>query len=129
MYLKGIIDFRCLEKIHEVCKNPSRVHRGFSRLMQNMCTKSSKNIVLRLLEDTSLEVRKKAAEVLGGLLHCSFLPATDKLLERFKKKFRIKVIRTTGSRRAMATCAPDAALKVIGKIKETLKLESISYLD
>uniref|UniRef100_A0A6B2EKU9 Proteasome activator complex subunit 4 n=1 Tax=Phlebotomus kandelakii TaxID=1109342 RepID=A0A6B2EKU9_9DIPT len=64
-------------------------------------------IVLRLLEDTVLEVREKAAQVLGGLLHCSFLPATDKLLELFKKKCRTKVIKS--SRRVVApTCAVEA---------------------
>lgn len=79
-------------------------------------------IVLRLLEDSVLEVREKAAQVkltffklpneifvqfrfpsqvLGGLLHCSFLPATDKLLELFKKKCRTKVIKSS-SRRVLA---------------------------
>lgn len=53
-----------------------------------------KKIVLRLLEDTSLEVREKAAQVLGGLIHCSFLPATDELLEQFKKKCRTKIIKS-----------------------------------
>lgn len=48
-------------------------------------------IVLRLMEDPVLEVRAKAAQVLCGLLHCSFLPATDKLLELFKRKCRTKV--------------------------------------
>lgn len=50
-------------------------------------------IVLRLLEDNMLEVRVKAAEVLGGLIHCSFLPATDKLLELFKKKCQTKIVK------------------------------------
>uniref|UniRef100_A0A1L8DSH8 Putative proteasome activator complex subunit 4 n=1 Tax=Nyssomyia neivai TaxID=330878 RepID=A0A1L8DSH8_9DIPT len=66
-------------------------------------------IVLRLLEDTVLEVREKAAQVLGGLLHCSFLPATDKLLELFKKKCRTKVVKS--SRRVVAaTCAVEATM-------------------
>ncbi|XP_059622095.1 proteasome activator complex subunit 4-like [Phlebotomus argentipes] len=67
-------------------------------------------IVLRLLEDTVLEVREKAAQVLGGLLHCSFLPATDKLLELFKKKCRTKVVKS--SRRVVATtsCAVEASI-------------------
>lgn len=55
-------------------------------------------IVLRLLEDPVLEVRVKAAQVLGGLLHCSFLPSTDKLLELFKQKCRTKVIKNSSRR-------------------------------
>uniref|UniRef100_A0A182T359 Uncharacterized protein n=1 Tax=Anopheles maculatus TaxID=74869 RepID=A0A182T359_9DIPT len=43
-------------------------------------------IVLRLLEDSVVEVREKAAEVLCGLVHCSFLTATEELLELFKRK-------------------------------------------
>jgi proteasome activator subunit 4 len=54
-----------------------------------------------------LEVREKSAEVLGGLLHCSFLPATDKLLELFKKKCRTKVIKR--SNRVTTSCAVEAA--------------------
>lgn len=65
-------------------------------------------IVLRLLEDAVLEVREKAAQVLGGLLHCAFLPATDKLLELFKKKCRTKVIKNA-SRRLMPSCASEAS--------------------
>ncbi|KAG5672273.1 hypothetical protein PVAND_002412 [Polypedilum vanderplanki] len=52
-------------------------------------------IVLRLLEDSICEVREKSAQVLGGLIHCSFLPSTDKLLELFKKKCQTKVIKRT----------------------------------
>lgn len=66
-------------------------------------------IVLRLLEDTVLEVREKAAQVLGGLLHCSFLPSTDKLLELFKQKCRTKVIKNT-SRRILPNCSVQAAV-------------------
>ncbi|GAB0097686.1 proteasome activator complex subunit 4A-like [Sergentomyia squamirostris] len=65
-------------------------------------------IVLRLLEDTVLEVREKAAQVLGGLLHCSFLPATDKLLELFKKKCRTKVIKS--SRHMVTSCAVETTV-------------------
>lgn len=39
-----------------------------------------KNIVLRLLEDDRLEVREKASQVLGGLLHCTFIVNQEKLL-------------------------------------------------
>jgi proteasome activator subunit 4 len=38
------------------------------------------DIVLKMLEDERLEVREKAAEVLGGLLHCDFITDTEKLL-------------------------------------------------
>ncbi|XP_035894315.1 proteasome activator complex subunit 4A-like isoform X2 [Anopheles stephensi] len=51
-------------------------------------------IVLRLLEDSVVEVREKAAEVLCGLVHCSFLTATEELLELFKRKCRTKIIRS-----------------------------------
>jgi proteasome activator subunit 4 len=65
-------------------------------------------IVLRLMEDSVLEVREKAAEVLGGLLHCAFLPATDKLLELFKKKCRTKVIKSATKRvQVMETCSAE----------------------
>lgn len=55
--------------------------------------KKTQEIVLRLLEDNVVEVREKAAEVLCGLLHCSFLTATDELLELFKQKCRTKMIK------------------------------------
>lgn len=64
-------------------------------------------IVLRLLEDTVLEVRVKAAQVLGGLLHCSFLPSTDKLLELFKQKCRTKVVKNS-TRRILTNCSTEA---------------------
>ncbi|XP_058119346.1 proteasome activator complex subunit 4B-like [Anopheles coustani] len=51
-------------------------------------------IVLRLLEDNVVEVREKAAEVLCGLVHCSFLTASEELLDLFKRKCRTKMIRT-----------------------------------
>jgi proteasome activator subunit 4 len=62
---------------------------------------------LRLLEDSVLEVREKSAEVLGGLIHTSFLPTTDNLLELFKKKCRTKVIKRT--HRVTTSCAVEAA--------------------
>lgn len=64
------------------------------------------SIVLRLLEDSVLEVRVKAAQVLGGLLHCSFLPSTDKLLELFKQKCRTKVVKN--SARRLVNCGSEA---------------------
>lgn len=66
------------------------------------------SIVLRLLEDSILEVRVKAAQVLGGLLHCAFLPSTDKLLELFKQKCRTKVVKNNG-RRLVTNCGSEAA--------------------
>lgn len=65
------------------------------------------SIVLRLLEDSVLEVRVKAAQVLGGLLHCSFLPSTDKLLELFKQKCRTKVVKNN-ARRLLTNCGSEA---------------------
>ncbi|KAL7039640.1 hypothetical protein ACKWTF_000055 [Chironomus riparius] len=62
-------------------------------LSQKIWVEQIQSIVLRLLEDNMLEVRVKAAEVLGGLIHCSFLPATDKLLELFKKKCQTKIVK------------------------------------
>lgn len=38
------------------------------------------DIVLHLLEDDWLEVREKASQVLGGLLHCDFIESTDDLI-------------------------------------------------
>jgi hypothetical protein len=38
------------------------------------------DIVLRLLEDDWLEVREKASQVLGGLLHCNFIETPDDLI-------------------------------------------------
>lgn len=65
------------------------------------------SIVLRLLGDAILEVRVKAAQVLGGLLHCSFLPSTDKLLELFKQKCRTKVVKNN-ARRMLTNCSSEA---------------------
>lgn len=64
-------------------------------------------IVLRLLEDPVLEVRMKAAQVISGLLHCQFLPSTDKLLELFKEKCRTKVVKNS-ARRMITSCANEA---------------------
>ncbi|XP_049279412.1 proteasome activator complex subunit 4B-like isoform X1 [Anopheles funestus] len=68
-------------------------------------------IVLRLLGDSVIEVREKAAEVLGGLVHCSFLTATEELLELFKRKCRTKIIRTKRIRMetAQASCSSEVA--------------------
>lgn len=60
-------------------------------LSQEEWVKRAQDIVLRLLEDKVVEVREKAALVLGGFVHCSFLPSTEKLLELFKKKCRTKI--------------------------------------
>ncbi|XP_014486142.1 PREDICTED: proteasome activator complex subunit 4B-like [Dinoponera quadriceps] len=49
------------------------------------------SIVLRLLEDERLEVREKASQVLGGLLHCTFVEDQEKLLEEFKRKARTRL--------------------------------------
>ena len=52
---------------------------------------SVKDMVLRLLEDERLEVRKNAGQVLSGLLHCTFIPEQEKLLDEFKKKAKTKL--------------------------------------
>lgn len=38
------------------------------------------SIVLTLMKDERLEVREKAAQALGGLLHCDFISSKDTLL-------------------------------------------------
>jgi proteasome activator subunit 4 len=38
------------------------------------------DIVLKLMEDERLEVREKASQVLGGLLHCTIIPNQEALL-------------------------------------------------
>uniref|UniRef100_A0A0C9QKU2 PSME4 protein n=1 Tax=Fopius arisanus TaxID=64838 RepID=A0A0C9QKU2_9HYME len=48
-------------------------------------------IVLRMLEDERVEVREKAGQVLCGLLHCTFLPEPEALLDEFKLKSKIKI--------------------------------------
>nr|XP_029734187.1 proteasome activator complex subunit 4B isoform X2 [Aedes albopictus] len=68
----------------------------------------TQEIVLRLLEDNVVEVREKAAEVLCGLLHCSFLTATDELLELFKEKCRTKMIKAKRLKVA-ASCSNEVA--------------------
>lgn len=67
------------------------------------------SIVLRLLEDNVLEVREKAGEVLCGLLHCAFLPATDKLLELFKSKCKTKI--TIRRNRIGTSCSVEASME------------------
>ncbi|XP_032665023.1 proteasome activator complex subunit 4-like isoform X2 [Odontomachus brunneus] len=52
---------------------------------------SVKSIVLHLLEDERLEVREKASQVLGGLLHCTFIEDQGKLLEEFKRKAKTRL--------------------------------------
>lgn len=55
-------------------------------------------IVLRLLEDSVVEVREKASEVLGGLLHTQFIPLPENTLKLLKRKCKHKIVkRTEGS--------------------------------
>lgn len=49
-------------------------------LSQNEWIEIIKETVLRLLEDERLEVREKSSQVLGGLLHCAFIPDKETLL-------------------------------------------------
>lgn len=46
-------------------------------------------IVLELLQDERLEVREKAGQVLGGLLHCTFISEQDILLVSLDEQFSI----------------------------------------
>ncbi|XP_063991508.1 proteasome activator complex subunit 4B-like [Diachasmimorpha longicaudata] len=48
-------------------------------------------LVLRMLEDERVEVREKAGQVLCGLLHCTFVPEPQALLEEFKLKSKIEI--------------------------------------
>ncbi|XP_076659583.1 proteasome activator complex subunit 4A [Halictus rubicundus] len=50
-----------------------------------------KDTVMSLLEDERVEVRKSAGQCLSGLLHCTFIPEQEKLLEEFKKKAKTKL--------------------------------------
>lgn len=52
-------------------------------------------IVLRLLEDAVVEVREKASEVLGGLLHTQFIPSPDSVLKLLKRKCKQKIVKRT----------------------------------
>ncbi|XP_076235371.1 proteasome activator complex subunit 4A [Calliopsis andreniformis] len=52
-----------------------------------------KDIVLNLLQDERVEVRKSAGQVLSGMLHCTFIPDQEKLLDEFRKKAKTKVRR------------------------------------
>ncbi|XP_046617317.1 proteasome activator complex subunit 4-like [Neodiprion virginianus] len=50
-----------------------------------------RRLVLCLLEDERLEVREKAGQVLGGLLHCTFIPDQEILLKDLKIKAKTKL--------------------------------------
>ncbi|CAL7949711.1 unnamed protein product [Xylocopa violacea] len=50
-----------------------------------------KDVVLRLLEDERVEVRKNAGKVLSGLVHCAFIPEQERLLDEFKRKAKVKL--------------------------------------
>ncbi|XP_043485466.1 proteasome activator complex subunit 4A-like [Polistes fuscatus] len=60
-------------------------------LMKDEWVNCIKNVVINLLEDIRLEVREKAGHVLGGLLHCGFIPDQNALLEQFKLKAKTKL--------------------------------------
>lgn len=68
--------------------------------------------VLLLLSDERLEVREKAAQVLGGLLHCDFLDSqqTRQLMNEFRKQISRKLPR--GMRAAVL---PDVDMALIVK--------------
>lgn len=118
--LPSAIEFALL-KVEEVSKMPSWsarlavidilqvivFHNMAIILSEEKWIAKVQDIVLTLLEDSVLEVREKAAEVLGGLIHCSFLSATDKLLDIFKKKCKTKVLK----RRAKIASLPSNAME------------------
>ena len=68
--------------------------------------------VLLLLSDDRLEVREKAAQVLGGLVHCDFLDSdkSDQLLGQFRKQISRKLPRGLRS-----SVLPDADMALIVK--------------
>lgn len=67
-------------------------------------------MVLLLLKDERLEVREKAAQVLGGLLHCNLLNREQgcHLLATFRKQVSHRLPRTTRS-----TVVPEIDMELI----------------
>lgn len=73
-------------------------------MFHNMATVSNdalwvdrvKAVTLLLLEDERPEVRVQASVVLGGLLHCNFLPKPRDLLQDFTVRARAKLNARTG---------------------------------
>lgn len=62
------------------------VFHNMSTLISNKeWIKQVQNVVLRLLEDENVQVREKAGQILGGLLHCTLLPEQETLLVSFFK--------------------------------------------
>ncbi|PNF36512.1 hypothetical protein B7P43_G15901 [Cryptotermes secundus] len=76
----------CLEFLQVVV-----FHNMATILSKQVWIREVLDIVLQLLEDDWLEVREKASQVLGGLLHCNFIESTDDLIEKFKLKSKTKV--------------------------------------
>ncbi|XP_011068182.1 PREDICTED: proteasome activator complex subunit 4B-like [Acromyrmex echinatior] len=66
-------------------------------LSNTLWTNCVKDTVLHLLEDDRLEVREKASQVLGGLLHCTFITDHEQLLEEFKRKARTRLQKKNNS--------------------------------
>ncbi|KYQ53699.1 Proteasome activator complex subunit 4 [Trachymyrmex zeteki] len=64
-------------------------------LSNALWTNCVKDIVLHLLEDDRLEVREKASQVLGGLLHCTFITDHEKLLANLNICHCVMTIRKT----------------------------------
>ncbi|RWS28736.1 proteasome activator complex subunit-like protein [Leptotrombidium deliense] len=50
-----------------------------------------KSLVLTLLEDERIEVREKAAQALGDLIHCEFIKVNDSLVDLFRQKCKITI--------------------------------------
>uniref|UniRef100_T1JZ44 Uncharacterized protein n=1 Tax=Tetranychus urticae TaxID=32264 RepID=T1JZ44_TETUR len=53
------------------------------------------NLIFDLLQDDRLEVREKAAGLLGGLIHYQFIKVDKTLINRFKRKCARKLTRST----------------------------------
>ncbi|XP_065338507.1 proteasome activator complex subunit 4A-like isoform X2 [Cloeon dipterum] len=66
-------------------------------LSNDAWVKEVSSLVLTLMKDERLEVREKAAQVLGGLLHCDFISSTDELLRQFAKQSKTKLKRSSAS--------------------------------
>ncbi|XP_012258033.2 proteasome activator complex subunit 4B-like [Athalia rosae] len=94
-----------LEAVEQITKNTSwwaratgleflqvLVFHNMSILLSNSSwIDQVRKIVLRLLEDERLEVREKAGQVLGGLLHCTFIPDQEALLRELKIKAKTRL--------------------------------------
>ncbi|XP_017877825.1 proteasome activator complex subunit 4A-like [Ceratina calcarata] len=68
--------------------------------------------VLRLLEDDRVEVRKHAGKVLSGLVHCTFIPDQERLLDEFKKRAKTKLYKKDRSKNGGQNSLKTDALRI-----------------